>query len=207
MIYVNGDSHSYGLDLDIADRYSSIVARHFNHECVNESHPGASNQRILRTAQEYLNVNQPDLVIIGWTTWEREEWLHNGQYFNVNSSGYDNLAPELESKYKEWVMYQNEDTLQLKSDYWHQKIWDFHQELKNKNIKHLFFNCMYNFFNVTNLQDWSNSFIGPYDNASSYYWHLKSQGFTTDEWYHYKQDGHAYWANVLIDYINKNNLL
>lgn len=207
MIYVNGDSHSSGHGIDSHERYSYHLEKYFNHPCENQAHGGASNQYIIRTTKEYLHNYQPDLVIIGWTTWEREEWYHAENYHNVNSSGYDSLPMELQQQYKDWVASQNEITLKIKSDYWHTEIWKFHQELTAQRINHLFFNCMYNFFDVKIPNNWSNCFIGPYDNDSSYYWHLKSQGYTTDHLYHYGPDGQEYWAKFLINYIITHKLL
>lgn len=200
MIYFNGDSHTYGIDLDPMQRFSDLVARHFNHTLVNDAMIGASNTRILRTTRQYLKMNRPNLVVIGWTTWEREEWEYQGQYFNVNSSGYHGLPEELELRYKTWVSNQNEDSLKIKSDYWHNQIYNFHCELLENNQPHLFFNCMYNFFDAI-PQDWSQCYIDPYDNNSSYYWYLNQLGYKTDEWYHYQADGHCAWAKLLIDKI------
>lgn len=207
MIYFNGDSHTNGYGVELNQRYSHHVATYFNHASENHSQGGASNQRILRTTREYLQTQRPDLIVIGWTTWEREEWTFNNQFYNVNSSGYDALPAELEEEYRLWVSKQNEDSLKIKSDYWHNEIWKFHQELSDKSINHVFFNCMYNFFDVDNQHNWNHSFIGPYDNNMSYYWYLQSHGYTTDHLYHYKSDGHKQWATVLIDFIESNKLL
>jgi len=200
MIYFNGDSHTCGIGLDSSQRFSDLVARHFDHPLVNDAKIGASNSRIIRTTKQYLKTNTPDLVIIGWSSWEREEWEYLGQYYDVNSSGHDVLPKELELQYKSWVLEQNEDSLKIKSDYWHNQIYNFHCELLENKQPHLFFNCMYNFFDA-NIQDWHECHIGPYDTNRSYYWYLNRQGYKTDEWYHYKADGHWAWAELLIDKI------
>jgi hypothetical protein len=200
MIYFNGDSHTYGIDLDPEQRFSNLVAQHFDHQLINSAKIGASNTRILRTTKQYLETNKPDLVVIGWSTWEREEWKHRGQYYDVNSSGHDVLPEELETQYKSWVSEQNEDTLKIKSDYWHNQIYNFHLALLKNKQSHLFFNCMYNFFDA-NTQDWHGCYIGPYDTKQSYYWYLNSLGHKSDQWYHYKADGHRAWAELLIDTI------
>lgn len=206
MIYINGDSHSYGYGLDSNKRFGNLVAEHFDQKCINQSLIGASNDYILRTSRRYLQKFRPNLVIIGWSTWEREEWEHQGQYYNVNSSGYNSLPVELQDRYKIWIADQNETSLQIKSDHWHREIWQWHCELKQKNISHVFFNCMYNFFNAQ-PQDWNRCYIEPYQNDYSYYWYLKKRGYQTDECYHYRADGHACWAEFLIKYIKENQLL
>jgi hypothetical protein len=161
----------------------------------------------MRTTREYLDNNVPDLIMIGWTTWEREEWQHLGQYYNVNSSGHDPLPTDLQQLYKNWVIEQTPATLFAKSQYWHNEIFKLHSELVQKNIRHVFFNCMYNFFQTDNQQDWAANFIGPYDNNSSYYWWLTQQGFQADSWYHFGADGHRAWATRLINYIQEHNIV
>jgi hypothetical protein len=206
ILYVNGDSHSHGMRLPPNEKFSSIVADAIGYEAVNVAQSGASNARIMRTTQEYLDNNVPDLILIGWSTWEREEWFYQDQYYNVNSSGHDPLPADLQQLYKHWVIEQTADTLHAKSQHWHNEIFKLHSELVQKNIKHVFFNCMYNFFQTDNQQDWSTTFIGPYDNNSSYYWWLTQQGFQADSWYHFGADGHRAWATRLIDYIQENNI-
>jgi hypothetical protein len=148
MLYVNGDSHSYGSGIESPNKFSDIVAQEFTYDIVNDATAGASNQRILRTTYDYLKSRNPNLVLIGWSSWEREEWNHQEQYYNVNSSGHDELPDELQTYYKEWVTQQTQETLNIKSQQWHNQIYQLHQELEQKNINHLFFNCMYNFFNI-----------------------------------------------------------
>jgi len=205
ILYVNGDSHSVGVGAD--KNFAQHLANRFNLTLVNQASVGASNQKIIRTTREYLKNNTPALVVIGWSTWEREEWLHEGQYYNVNSSGSESLPKDLEEQYKTWVSEQNADLVDIKSQYCHQEIYKLHQDLEIKNVPHVFFNCMYNFFSIQKQLDWNNKYLGPYDNNSSYYWYLKNHGYKTDKWYHYGADGHQIWADVLINYIESNKII
>ena len=208
ILYVNGDSHSQGMGVHLHESYPVIVAKEFGLDIVNEAQTGASNARILRTSKEYLASQQtPDLVIIGWSTWEREEWQYENTYFNVNSSGHDPLPKILEHSYKKWVIEQTPEMLNKKSSHWHKEIFQFHKELLQKNIKHIFFNCMYNFFQIEDKLDWDMNFIGPYDNDSSYYWWLTQQGYESDKWYHFRASGHQAWGDRLISYIKEHKLL
>ena len=51
------------------------LAQHPGEELVLDAESASSNDRILRTTQEYLReVTISSLVVIGWATWEREEW-------------------------------------------------------------------------------------------------------------------------------------
>ena len=208
ILYVNGDSHSQGMGVHLHESYPVIVAKEFGLDIVNEAQTGASNARILRTSKEYLASQQtPDLVIIGWSTWEREEWQYENTYYNVNSSGHDPLPKILEHSYKKWVIEQTPEMLNKKSSHWHKEIFQFHKELLQKNIKHVFFNCMYNFFQIKDKLDWDINFIGPYDNDSSYYWWLTQQGYESDKWYHFRASGHQAWGDRLISYIKEHKLL
>ena len=209
ILYVNGDSHSAGIKVTPQERFSNIIAQEVTYDVVNHATVGASNQSILRTTCKYIKDNQPDLVLIGWSTWEREEWYYGGQYYNVNSSGHTGLPFALQTRYKEWVTEQTPETLNAKSQKYHEQIYQLHQELEQHNIKHIFFNCMYNFFNIPVAQqkDWNQCYIGPYDNASSYYWYLNQQGYSADQWYHFGAEGHRAWAGNIIKYIEENNII
>jgi len=207
ILYANGDSHSLGNNVKNQSKtFASLLAQALDFELVNLAKSGASNDRIIRTTRDYLLDNRPDLVVIGWSTWEREEWEYQGQFYDVNS--YHGAIPEsLITKYKNWVIEQTPETLIKKSQQIHEKIYKLHCELMEKQIPHVFFNCMYNFFKIKNQQDWNNSYVGPYENNLSYYWYLKNQNFITDRWYHFDEDGHRAWADFLIDYIKENKLL
>lgn len=138
ILYVNGDSHSAGAEAvnnhafanddplywglgrqphpdnlrasygcELANLMGAIL------ECDAES--AASNDRIFRTTWSYLQGVQgmfnnvtPDYLIIGWSTWEREEWSYEGTYYQVTAGGTDTVPKELENKYKEWVIKQSE---------------------------------------------------------------------------------------------------
>jgi hypothetical protein len=201
LLYANGDSHTAPWS------YVNIIGEELASKFVNQAQGGCSNAGIIRRTRNYLKHTTPDLVIIGWSTWEREEWKYKDQYYNVNSSGYDRLPDELQKQYKQWVTRQTEKTLNKKSKYWHTEIYKLHQILERELIPHVFFNCMYNFFNARSHYPWNNCYIGPYDNDLSYYHWLKAQGATADEGYHYKTDGHQMWAKRVINYIKENKLL
>ena len=208
-LYVNGDSHSHGTIIDPKHAYPQLVADHFGLKLKNLAKVGSSNQRILRTTQEALSDPgfSPELLIIGWSTWEREEWLHNGQYYDINSSGHTGLPDSLIENYKSWVVDQTPEVMQSKSQQWHEKIYQLHTQLQQRQIPHVFFNCMYNFFSPKEEYNWKESFVYPYNNDYSFYWYLKNQGCQPNEWYHYLEDGHQCWADFLINYINTNKIL
>ena len=199
LLYANGDSHTAPWS------YIDVIGESFGISIINDAIGGSSNTSIIRRTKNFLQNTIPDLIIIGWSTWEREEWHHDGKYYNVNSSGHDVLPKKLQLKYKNWVQKQTQKSLNKKSRYWHTKIFEFHQEIEH--IPHVFFNCMYDFFNTRYQYPWGHCYIGPYENNLSYYHWLTAKGCKTDNWYHFKEDGHRLWANHIQKYIKENKIL
>ncbi len=213
ILYVNGDSHSYGQDAGGPKfSYGQRLADHLKAEFVCHARSGASNARIIRTTREYLANNKPDFIIIGWSTWEREEWEFNGYYFDVNGSGHQVLHKDLENRYKEWVVT-TATNWRAHEQTAHKTIWEFHQELEQMNIPHLFFNC-YSYFEIIGAgaypkHDWSNSYLAPYDKTQTYYYWLESQGYkpSNPAFFHYGPDAHRAWANFLLTKLTNESII
>lgn len=190
---------SYGCEL--ANMMYAIL------ECDAES--ASSNHRIARTTHEYLsnfpNNSVPDLVVIGWSTWEREEWWdqETARYWQVNAGGIGHDWPDsIKARYKDYVAYMDVDMAMQQA---HAKIWQLHRDLVNKNINHVFFNCFEPFGNIPNF-DWQDSYIEPYDPNYTYYNWLTQKGFKTvnPDSYHFGADAHAAWAEFLYqNYVQK----
>jgi hypothetical protein len=163
ILYVNGDSHTAGAEavnphafaeddgklahlgrlphpanLAVSWGKQVSVALRAGFHCDAES--ASSNTRILRTTRQWLSGNGKNhpgrLIIIQWSTWEREEWLHNGIYYQVGASGTDHVPQELQEKYRHFVIGTD---WKAKTEQAHEDIWQFHQELQDQNIKHIFF--------------------------------------------------------------------
>ena len=233
MLYVNGDSHTAAAEAvnphafaeddphlfylgraphpeNIAVSWGkllSITLRSAFH-CGAES--ASSNTRIIRTTREWLagpGHNHPDqLVIIQWSTWEREEWLHNGIYYQVGSSGMDDVGAELQEKYRHFVIGTD---WELKTKQAHEEIWEFHKELENKGIRHIFFNGNNDFSSITDRKDWGTSYIGPYDPTQTYDAVIRSKGIDTvmpGSW-HFGKDGHSAFNRFILNYIVKNKFV
>ena len=73
-------------------------------------------------------------MVIQWSTWEREEWLIDGTYYQINASGTDDVPKSHKKKYKEYVANIN---WAKKTDEAHSKIWKFHKELDKKKVAHI----------------------------------------------------------------------
>lgn len=232
ILYVNGDSHTAAAEAvnphafaeDDSDLFYLGRAPHPDNIVVSwgkllsqtvksSFHCGAesasSNARILRTTREWLSQQtayNEILLIIQWSTWEREEWLHNGSYLQVGASGTDHVPAELQTRYKEFVA--NTDWFS-KTQQAHEAIWQLHEELLQKNIKHIFFNGNNDFAKILNPKDWGTSYIGPYDPRMTYNALIRAQGIDTvapNSW-HFGRDGHSYFHRFMLQYIIANKFI
>ena len=175
-----------------------------------DAQAGCSNTRIMRTTREWIE-NNPDAVkdtfmVIQWTTWERQEWWHEGDDIQVNASGIDEVPEDLQQRYKQFIIDVDWDQCR---DQAHSEIWAFHQELKEQGIRHLMFNGNNHFGDIIDQKDWGTSYIHPYNAEMTYDAVLRGQGFKTvnpDSW-HFGQNAHCFWGEYLLQYIKHNQLL
>jgi hypothetical protein len=212
ILYVNGDSNSAGAELkDQSKSWPNLLADKLGLTLVNEAKGGTSNPRIMRTASTTLShSNRDTFAVIGWTSWEREEWVYQGQYYDVNSGGHDVMPPELQERYKQWVTEQGPDQQAAKSLNMHSQLHRLHRSLIDRHIPHLFFNALmpfqHNHINPTQL-NWGKNYLGPYDNDLSYYWYLKKHEWKPTKNNHFLEDAQAVWTDVLYNYIKDNKLI
>jgi hypothetical protein len=228
ILYVNGDSHSAGAEAvnphafaeddplywalgrrphpdnerasygcELANLMGAIL------ECDAES--ASSNDRIIRTTYDYLDHVQivdgakPDLVVIGWSTWEREEWYdpETEKYWQVNAGGVGNDWPDsIKNRYKDYIA--NLDIVQSINRAVN-NIWALHAELDKQNIKHLFFNTFEPIHSTHKFTNWNGSYLEPYDPKFSYYNWLRDRGHqpVRPDSYHFGPRAHADWAQFL----------
>jgi hypothetical protein len=233
ILYVNGDSHAaaaecvnphawasddgmyWGLGQqphpdNLRASFGCELANLLGAMLVCEAQAGGSNDRIIRTTQNWIDQNRSILkdavIVIQWSTWEREEWLHKDVYYQVGASGTDLVPQELQEKYRHYII--GLDWTE-KTRLAHDQIWRFHLELKNQNIRHVMFNGNTDFEQSQNCMDWSNTYINPYNPAYTYNRVLRNNGFqtvNTTSW-HFGHDAHCFWAEYLLQYINNNNLI
>jgi hypothetical protein len=211
LLHVNGDSHSCGHDAGgIEFSYGKHLADKLGASFSCLAKAGCGNDRIIRTTKEYLKTNTPDYIVIGWSTYERWEKEFDGKTYNMSAG----LRPEdlpvgLQQEFKEWIVAASDSDFQKANEIaTHNKIWEFHNYLNERGIKHLFFNCYVYFHYIKwwNLPryDWGNSFIDPYEQSSSYYFWLQNKGFkpSNPAYYHYGPDAHVAWADFLLPKLN-----
>jgi hypothetical protein len=175
-----------------------------------DAESASSNARIIRTTRSWLSeradaVNNV-LVVIQWSTWEREEWEYGGITYQVNSSGIDHVPSEAVDRYKNFVI--NLDWKQ-KTQQAHNEIWAFHQELKKQRIRHIFVNGNNDFSKIANQEKWGTDYIGPYDPALTYDALIRAQGIktVTPNSYHFGKDGHSFFYRFMLQYIIANKYI
>ena len=201
MIYVNGDSHSAGAELingycfaaddrryvawgsrahpdAIPHTYGYTIAQALNQPFFLEAESASSNTRILRTTRKFVDETKDKsklFVIIGWTSWDREEWEYLDGYMQITASGTDSVPESMQEEYKEWVIKQTPEEIYRKRQLWKEKISQFSKELDEQNIKHIFFR------------------------THEYRRYLNEQGYqTVNGGQHFGIDAHTAWYKYLL---------
>ena len=92
---------------------------------------------------------------------------------------------------------------------WHDRIWQFHQELEAQNIPHIFFNGNTSFERIQDRKDWGLSYLDPYNPKGTFDAILKQNNYQTvaPESYHFGKEAHSFWANYVLQYIVNNKLI
>ena len=232
ILYVNGDSHSAAAEAVNIHAFAEDDPKYFylgraphpdnlsvswgkllsltlraGLHCAAES--ASSNARILRTTCEWLDTRrdlEELLVIIQWSTWEREEWLHDGVYYQVNASGIDHVPQELQEKYRQYVMGID---WEWKTQEAHDKIWAFHKELEAKGIRHIFFNGNNDFSKIKDQRVWDMCYVAPYEPTMTFDSIVRKQGIETvaPNSYHFGKDAHSFFNRFMLQYIITNKFI
>ena len=234
ILYINGDSHSAAAEAVNTHTFAEDDPQYFylgraphpdnltvswgkllslalrvGLKCDAEG--ASSNARILRTTREWL-ANRPTredvLLIIQWSTWEREEWYdeNSKQYFQVNASGIDHVPQAWQERYRQYIMGID---WEQKIKQAHEEIFQFHQQLNGQQIPHIFFNGNTDFSKIKDQQNWGASYIGPYDPAQTFDAIVRSQGIETvaPNSYHYGRDAHSSFHRFMLNHIVMNKFI
>ena len=232
IIYVNGDSHTAAAEAvtphafaeddgkyfymgraahpdNLAVSWGKLLSLSLQSGLKCDAESASSNSRIIRTTRQYLSARSTTediLVIIQWSTWEREEWLHDGVYYQVNASGIDHVPQALQEKYRHYITGID---WQAKTEEAHQTIWAFHQELEEQGIRHIFFNGNNSFGGIKDKRDWGTSYIDPYDPKGTFSAKLELAGIQTvaPDSYHFGKDGHSFFNRFMLQYIIDNKYI
>ena len=232
ILYVNGDSHTAAAEAVVscawaqddpllfhlgkkphpynaAVSWATRLACAVNADLINDSQSGSSNHRIMRTSKDWLRKHRSNhavLMIIQWSTWERQEWLHQGDYLQVTASGHDSVPQELQDRYREFVRGVDWSSV---TQFWHDEIWSWHQELLSQNIAHVFFNGNNDFSMIKQRLDWKGHYFYPYDPHRSFGGLLSDWGHPTvhaQSW-HFGPIGHRVWSEIMLQYLLDNNIV
>lgn len=235
ILYVNGDSHTAAAEAvnphafaeDDGDLFYMGRAPHPANLAVSwgrmlsstikatfkcDAEAASSNQRIMRTTQDWLTTTGYDsreiLMIVQWSTWERAEWLIDGTYYQINASGQDSVPVDHQDRYRQFIADLDWEAC---THHWHDEIWHLHEQLDQQGIRHVFFNGNNHFGSIdpNKRRDWGTAYIGPYDPAQTWDQWLKSHGYQTvapDSW-HFGRTAHAAWARFMLQYVIGHKLL
>jgi hypothetical protein len=230
ILYANGCSHTAAAEAVVPDAFAvddgkngidrrphpanlaaswcTHLARDLDMDLVCNAESASSNDRIARTTREWIAANPNKLsntfMVIQWTTWEREEWLHNSTWYQVNASGADWVPEELRQRYRQFVI---DVDWEIKTQECHEKIWALHTELADLKIPHLFYNGHSTFSHAKTRCFWDTSYLEPYSEHHSYNAILQQNGHVPTKWYHFDAKGHCFWAQYLLQYIKQHNLV
>jgi hypothetical protein len=232
MLYVNGDSHTAAAEAvnpyafaeddpnleylrrlphpeNLQVSWGKLLSLTLNSAFDYGAESASSNTRIIRTTREWLKSHGRHadlLVIIQWSTWEREEWIYDDVYYQVNASGIDQVPAEAAERYRNYVIGID---WQFKTEQAHQEIWEFHRELESQNIRHIFFNGNSDFSKIQNRKDWGVNYIGPYDPTKTFNSVIRTGGIQTvaPNSYHFGKDGHSFFHRFMLQYIIDNKFI
>jgi hypothetical protein len=233
ILYVNGDSHAAAAEAvnnhafaeddpahfflgrrphpdNLAVSWGKQLSRTLNAALHLDAESASSNSRIIRTTRAWLaeraDAVQDILVIIQWSTWEREEWEYNGVTYQVNGSGIDQVPAEAQERYRHFVVSLD---WKQKTQQAHDEIWAFHQELKKQGIRHIFVNGNNDFSKIAKQKKWGTDYIGPYDPKLTYDAIIRSSGIETvaPNSYHFGKDGHSIFHRFMLQYIIENKYI
>ena len=147
VLLANGCSHVAGSESSIS--FVQPLAEKMNMTPVNLAMPGGGNDRILRTTVNYCLTNPVDFVVIGWTTYERQEVIFNEEWhhFGLGRQVPNNInnKEQLQKLFDFMSLYCcNWNTLGLERTLVNQLA--LKSFLENKGIDYLFFNAWNKFY-------------------------------------------------------------
>lgn len=219
-LYINGDSHVYGAELSMPNKESMAahLADFFKAEYINDAVEGSSVDQILWRTRDYVKLckqtgNWPDLIIIGFTDWNREDWFVDGDYYSGNTINWrypEHFSPQRQQYYQQYILH-NADYIATQCKYYNNVIYNLHSELFQLGIPHLFFNCAMSLLCDKDLLqfDWAGFYLNPYNIDFHYRGWCQKHNFLeiTPGKFHYGSDANRAWAKLLYDHIQQHNLL
>lgn len=213
MLYVNGDSFTYGTGVEHSNTWAYLLSQRLGINLVNDAVPGSSNDRIVRTTLDSLAKYNPELVIIAWSSFLRTEWssmqlepmhLHEmdfdsrpiiqvqPNYDKYRAADRERIRSYYESLNLDWAMDRYLNQVLLLQSY-----------LKDSKIRYVFVNALDNYSKEfydkskksTNV---GNEFLGWPDQCFNQ-WFTKEQRLPDG---HLNELGHRALAEKLYKHVN-----
>ena len=221
------DGKNTASEYNVRNGFPGILAKRHGYELINISKPGGSNQYIFRAALDFVNNHMDDqdeyLFLINWSGANRIElrypekndlhnYVHFGDYVDYKSVPFTvGIKPSVYT-YKPIVhlikyihfLFDN-DTMFNK---WATYAYSLQCILKKNNIPYLMSNTCedlasteYNSNIINKLDTLHYPHIGNADQAMVDW--LLNQGFEKTPCWHFREDGHAAWADKLEIYLKE----
>lgn len=204
-----GDSFTYGEEL--ADRnlaWPTVLANKLNGIAINNGQPGGSNDCIIRTSMDYLLNDTADLVVIGWTSPGRTEFVDGNGYYDVWPGYQGKLIDYSNSPWrKELTTYiNNHHSVEAYYEKFLNQILMMQGFLKSRSQKYVMMNILQNEFykeiTPTRLtahytQVDRETFIG-FGESGMMEW---AYGCVQGPYGHFLEDGHQIVADKIYEHI------
>lgn len=172
---------------------------------------GASNYWIQTHVDYFLadpNWSRDTFLLIGWTSWEREEWpwLYN----NISVCGGPDFGVPvaMKARYEQWKTTLTRDYMRACLEIWHERIYQVHEALRDSGVPHLFWTTYDNFKDLSDHRDWHGNFYKPYDPDGCMCKWFAANGVQAihGDPFHYDTQAHQAWGTELATY-TKTHLL
>ncbi len=204
-----GDSFTYGDELENREfAWPSVLANKLNGSVINKGQPGGSNDCILRNCLEYLVSNEVDLVVIGWSSPGRSEFVDEKGYFDIWPGYMGKLAIDNDRLWRADLV--NYITQHHSSEAYYEKFLNqvlmMQGFLKSRNQKYLMLNTLqnehYKNLKIDRLiphckQVDTSHFVGFRIKGMAEWTHGLKKGPRG----HFLEDGHMVVANKLYEHI------
>ena len=202
-IYVNGEGTSLGIQAGgLSNSYGNIIAQNLNAVLVCDAMSDQTNEQIAKRTLDYAINNKDSFIVVGWNTWEVENFDYDGTSYVFSGGCNENDYPkELRKKYTEWKkdLY-SEDRIAISEKKNHDVIWELHCRLTDLGVKHLFFNILAHFSTITDKKKWGNNFVYPYVMGNTMHKFCKNS--SSDD-FHFNSLDHIKWAEFLLPKLNE----
>ena len=221
------DGKNSASEYNVRNGFPAILAKRHGYELINISKPGGSNQHIFRTVLDFVNNHMEDqydyLFLINWSGANRIElrypekndlhnYVHYGDHLDFKSVPFTvGIKPSIYT-YKpivhliKYIPYLFDDNMMF--DKWATYAYSLQCILKKNNIRYLMSNTCeglksteYN-ANVINKLDTLHYPHISSEKDAMVTW-LLNQGVKKTPCWHFREDGHALWADRLETYLKE----